>query len=287
MMTKPADFNKVKDWLHSLAEVKENSTARYATFNATQQTTTSGAEVCFHNISTRCNGATILGIAFQGYGGFREGDRFRPAIESDLYTNITYPFVNYSGYHYNEVSLQWLECILDPAGPFKTLLPLMNTADPVKVQEQYGFIFPDVSSIPARLTWCFAIASRLGFANARVVWRYLHLLAKGLDKKTAFLIAGGFEHEVRDGVLTGKIIKSYTAGFLGVDVTAYAGRFLTATPVADKPYREFSPGTYGSSEVFKSGKIDMAKLRFDSWDEVIEYTQKRGREQSETLKIAA
>jgi hypothetical protein len=111
---------------------------------------------------------------------------------------------------------------------------------------------------------------------------------RGLDSRTSLLIAGGFEHQVVAGKLSGKIIKSYTSGFLGVDVTAYAGRFLTSNPVVDTTIGEGSnPNTYNSSKVFESGKMDLKKMTFDSWEEVIEYTQARGREQSQELKIAA
>lgn len=278
--------------INSLVGSKGVSTARYFVFNEVGIVQQKCETVCYHAISNVCAGQKGLGIAFQGYGGFDEshsgsgkGDRFRRATEADLYCNKTYPFVQADGGQYNEVSLQWLTAILDPEGPFKTLLPFMAETDPQKVQNRKCFIFPDVSSIPARLTWCFAIASRLGFANARVLWRYLHLREKGLDNRTAILVASGFEHEIKNGEVTSRIIKSYTGGFLGVDTTAYAGRFLTSSPVEDKPYKLSPVGTYGSAKVFESGKIDMKNLVFPDWDAVITYTQARGREQSEALNI--
>jgi hypothetical protein len=193
------------------------------------------------------------------------------------------PFVMEDHGYYNEVSLKWLDCLLNPEGPFKALLPHMMENTPEAVQEHHAFIFPQVSSVPGSLLWCFAIASRLGYANPRVVWRYLHMLQRGVPKNLALLIAGGFEHEVKAGKITGKIIKSYTSGFLGVDVTAYAGRVTYADPVLD---RGLTSTTYGSSKCFLSGKLDMANLRFDDWDAVISYCQKRADEQKVTAKAA-
>lgn len=270
----------------AIADMKVNSTARYFSISADGTMDNSHVAVCFHSISGNVaeQNHKGFGIVFQGYGGFEKGDRWRAATEADLYTNIPIPFVMVDGGHYNKESLAWLECLLDPEGPFKSLLPHMLETDPEAVQSRRCFIFPDSSSIPARLTWCFAIASRLGFANPRVLWRYLHLLDKGLDKRTAFLISGGFEHQIVAGKPTGKIIKSYTCGFLGADVTAYAGRMLTSSPAAEKPGASKN-GTYGSSEVFKSGDMDFKKMTFEDWNEVIEYVQQRGREQAAKLGI--
>ncbi len=276
-----------------LVDDTSNSTARYGTFTVTGAERSKNITVCFHQISGHCAGAKGLVIGFQGYGGFDKEackgtqDRWRAAVEADLYDNLRYPFVNEDKGYYNKESLEWLKALLDPEGPFKTLLPLMAENTPEEVQARRAFIFPDVSLIPARLTWCFAIASRLGYANARSLWRYLHLLDKGLDRRTSMLIAGGFAHEIKNGRVTGKIIKNYTGGFLGVDVTAYAGRFLSSNPIIDQPYGKSDVGTYGSSKVFQSGKIDMKNLTFDDWEAVIAYTQARAIEQSEELRKAA
>lgn len=278
-----------------LVDNTTNSTARYGTFRAGGKILNNHISVCFHQIAGNLSGAHGLIIGFQGYGGFDEEackigpdtDRWRAATEADLYDNKRYPFVNEDKGHYNKESLEWLKGMLDPEGPFKTLLPLMAENTPEQVQARRAFIFPDVSLIPARLTWCFAIASRLGFANARSLWRYLHLLDKGLDRRTAMLIATGFAHEIKNGQVTGRIIKNYTGGFLGVDVTAYAGRFLGSNPVVDLPFSQSNVGTYGSSKVFQSGKVDMKNLTFPDWDAVILYTQARAIEQTEELKKAA
>lgn len=264
-----------------------NSTARYFTFDTKGERCYSHVAVCYHGISDHCprDGEGGLGIAFQGYGGFRSGLKDRAAKEADLYTNQEYPFM-VNGTGYTQESLEWLKGLLDPQGPFKTLLPCLLETKPEEIQARRAFIFPDTSSIPARLAWCFAIASRIGYSNARVLWRYLHLLEKGLDRRTAMLIAGGYEHQIKDGKPTGKLIKSYTCGFLGVDVTAYAGRFLASDPIVDEPSAKRN-GTYNSSDVFKSGKIDMKNMIFEDWDEVISYTQARGLEQTQLLKAAA
>jgi hypothetical protein len=288
--TKPkSDLKAVDKVIACLADESTPSTARYFAYsNVNGQVTGQTATVCFNSINGFCGRNKGLGIIFQGYGGFEKGDRWRAASEADLYTNIAMPFVMVDHGHYNKESLEWLKALLDPEGPFKSLLPIMLEKDPEAVQARRAFIFPDSCLIPARLTWCFAIASRLGFANPRVLWRYLHMRDRGLDSRTSLLIAGGFEHQVVAGKLSGKIIKSYTSGFLGVDVTAYAGRFLTSNPVVDTTIGEGSnPNTYNSSKVFESGKMDLKKMTFDSWEEVIEYTQARGREQSQELKIAA
>lgn len=291
-----AKLPEIDKSIDNLAGQKVNSTARYFYFdNTTGQTSGETATVCYNSISHGCGRGKGLGLVFQGYGGFDKaacgsgkGDRWRAASESDLYTNIPMPFVMVDEGHYNKESLEWLKALLDPEGPFKTLLPIMLETDPEQVQARRAFIFPDTCLIPARLTWCFAIASRLGFANPRVLWRYLHMRDRGLDTRTALLIAGGFEHQVVAGKITGKIIKSYTSGFLGVDVTAYAGRFLSSSPVVDKTIGQHqNPSTYGSAKVFESGKMDLKKMTFDDWNEVIEYVQARGREQSQELKIAA
>jgi hypothetical protein len=194
------------------------------------------------------------------------------------------PFVMEDQGYYGEVSLSWLNCLLNPEGPFKALLPHMMENTPEAVQESHAFIFPEVSSVPGNLLWCFAIASRLGYANPRVVWRYLHMLQRGLPKNLALLIAGGFEHDIKNGELTGKIIKSYTSGFLNVDVTAYAGRVVYADPILDA---KLTSSTYGSHKCFLSGKMDLANLRFDDWDAVIEYCQSRADEQYKEIKKAA
>lgn len=266
---------------------KVNSTARYFQFDNTSGKVTMGPveTVCYNSIGGCHKAGHGLGIIFQGYGGFEKGDRWRKADEADLYTNIPMPFVMVDKGHYNKESLEWLKALLDPTGPFKSLLPVMMETDPEAVQKRKAFIFPDTCLIPERLAWCFAIASRLGYANPRVLWRYLHLKEMGVDTRTALLISGGFEHEVKNGEVTGRIIKSYTAGYLGVDVTAYAGRFLTSSPIEDKPGGGKS--TYGSSKVFESGKMDLKSMTFASWEEVIEYTQRRGCEQSQELKLAA
>lgn len=284
-----AKLPEIDKSIDGLAGQKVNSTARYFYFNnTTGQTSGDTATVCYNSISYGCKPGQGLGLVFQGYGGFEKGDRWRAASESDLYTNIAMPFVMVDEGHYNKESLEWLKALLDPEGPFKTLLPIMLETDPEQVQARRAFIFPDTCLIPARLTWCFAIASRLGFANPRVLWRYLHMRDRGLDTRTALLIAGGFEHQVVAGKITGKIIKSYTSGFLGVDVTAYAGRFLSSSPIVDKTIGQgANPNTYGSAKVFESGKMDLKKMTFDDWNEVIEYVQARGREQSQELKLAA
>lgn len=266
-----------------------DSTARYLTFDVYGNVLLSTSAVCFYNISDKCRDSTVqgLGIFFQGYGGFDSGDAMRRATSGDLLACNQYPFKQIDKGVYNEVSLGWLTAILDPKGPFKDLLPLMYEIDPVAVQARRAFIFPDVSLIPARLTWCFAICSRLGFANARAVWRYLLLRDMGLDNVTSLLMSGGFEDEIRDGKPTGKVIKSYIGGYLGADVTAYAGRFLSSDPVKDQPFKLKQPGTYGSADVFKSGDMDLKQRTFDTWDAAIDYTQQRGVEQSQKLKAAA
>ena len=287
--TKALPLDEITRCAHASAGKKVASTARYFQFNnKTGDVTNCRETVCFNSINSVCGPGYGLGIVFQGYGGFEQGDRWRAADEADLYTNIPMPFVMIDKGHYNKESLEWLKALLNPEGPFKSLLPIMLETDPEAVQARRAFIFPDSCLIPARLTWCFAIASRLGYANPRVLWRYLHMLDRGLDMNTAFLIAGGFEHEVRAGQITGKIIKSYTSGFLGVDVTAYAGRFLTSTPIVDKTIGDgMNPNTSGSAKVFESGKMDLSKMTFDSWEDVIEYVQQRGRDQSAELKLAA
>ncbi len=269
-----------------LANQKDRSTARYFTFRTIGDIVQGLIAVCFHAVHTYCQNSSVagLGIVFQGYGGFLEGDRWRKATEEDLYTNKDMPFTMNDGGHYNDVSLAWLDGLLNPEGPFKDLLPLMAWNTPEEVQKNKCFVFPDKKVIPARLAWSFAIAQRLGFANPRVVWRYLHMLEKGVSKNMALLIAGGFEHEIVAGQLTGKIIKSYTCGFLGVDVTAYAGRMIYACPITDKPFKNSPVGTYGSAKVFESGKIDFKNLRFDNWDEVISYCQRRADEQFVEIK---
>lgn len=281
------DNNMFDKTIDGMVASDANSTARYFTADSTGKLTGTRETVCYHAMPSACGGNQYLGIIFQGYGGFIDGKRWRAADEADLYTTVRYPFVAAAAGKYNKESLEWLKGILDPNGPFKTLLPLMMESDPEAVQARRAFIFPDISSLPARLTWCFAIASRIGFSNARVLWRYLHLLDKGVDRTTAILIAGGFEHEVRSGEVTGRIIKSYTSGFLGVDVTAYAGRFLGCNPIADKPFSQLASSTYGSSAVFLSGKMDLKKMTFDTWDEVIAYTQERGLEQTAEIAKAA
>jgi len=270
-----------------LADSKGVSTARYFTFNATGTGVRSHETVCYHAIASNLSGQQGLGIVFQGYGGFDDGDRWRKATEDDLLCDRTYPFVNADKGYYNAESLEWLNFLLDPEGPFKTLLPHLMETKPEEVQARRAFIFPDVSLIPARLTWCFAIASRLGFANARVLWRYLHLLEKGLSRPMAVLIASGFEHEISAGKATGKIIMSYTGGFLGVDTTAYAGKFLSCSPDVDKPFKESAVGTYGSSKVFESGPKDLKKFthKFNDWDEVLAYVNERY--DAQTMKAAA
>lgn len=270
--------------IHKLATAKNVSTARYFTFGKQGNIITDAIAVCFHAAPKLCSKAQGLGITFQGYGGFKSGDRWREATEDDLLANKNIPFVMEDQGYYNEVSLQWLDCLLNPEGPFRALLPHMMENTPEAIQDRHSFIFPEVSSVPGRLLWCFAIASRLGFANPRVVWRYLHMLKKGLSKNMALLIAGGFEHEIKYGKPTGQIIKSYTAGFLGADVTAYAGRLVYADPIIDKGVVS---STYGSSKCFESGKLDMGTLRFPDWDAVIEYCQRRADDQKATLKLAA
>lgn len=270
--------------LKELTNNENRSTARYLTFDSRGGIFHSGFEVCYNSAPTYCQQSKGFAIAFQGYGGFKEGDRWRDATEADLYTNQDMPFVMEDKGYYNEVSLKWLDCLLNPEGPFKALLPHMMENTPEEVQKRRGFIFPEVSSVPGSLLWCFAIASRLGFANPRVVWRYLHMLQRGVSKNMALLIAGGFEHAVQGGEITGKLIKSYTAGFLGADVTAYAGRILYADPVLDAG---LTGSTYGSSKCFLSGKMDMANLRFDDWDAVIQYCQSRADEQRKAQKKAA
>lgn len=282
-------MEKILQQAKDLAGQQTRSTARYFTFNAAGRIEQDMAAVCFHAIHTYTSHQNVVGvgIVFQGYGGFISGDRFRKATEADLYTNVDMPFhMNDQGY-YNETSLAWLDVLLDPEGPFKDLLPLMAWNTPEEVQAKKCFLFPDKNVIPARLAWSFAIASRLGFANPRVVWRYLHLLEMGVSKNLAFLIAGGFEHEVVGGDTTGKIIKSYTCGFLGVDVTAYAGRIVYANPVKDKPFKESKVGTYGSAKVFECGKMDLKNLRFDNWQDVIVYCQSRADEQNKALQEVA
>jgi hypothetical protein len=299
-MSTPFSLSVLDAQIGKLVDKVSNSTARYGTFNADGSEIYNQITVCFHMISGHCSGAKGLIIGFQGYGGFDaeackppEGsaltdlDRWRPAVEADLYDNLRYPFVNEDHGHYNKESLEWLKGLLDPEGPFKSLLPLMAENTPEEVQKRRAFIFPDVSSLPARLTWCFAIASRLGFANARSLWRYLHLLDKGVDRRTSMLIATGFANEIKAGQVTGRIIKNYTGGFLGVDVTAYAGRFLGSNPVCDKPFGQSSVGTYGSGKVFQSGKVDMKNLTFADWETVITYTQARAIEQSAEIAQAA
>jgi len=287
-LTTNFSLNDIDKTIGLMAASKGVSTARYFAFTKDGAISGKYETVCYHAISNAISGGGVVGfgIVFQGYGGFDSGDRFRKATEEDLLCNKKYPFVQADAGHYNEESLEWLKALLDPAGPFKELLPHMLETSPEAVQARKCFIFPDVSLIPARLTWCFAIASRIGFANARVMWRYLHLMDRGVDRHTAVLIASGFENEIKNGEVTGRIIKSYTGGFLGVDTTAYAGRFLSATPVKDKPFKDSNVGTYGSSKVFESGKIDMKNLTFADWDAVIEYTQKRGVEQSAALDLS-
>lgn len=292
----PFDTKSIDETVKKL-DILHRSSARFFWFDKTGTVHNHALDVCFNPLPSYAAAARDkgggIGIFFQGYGGFDDKnigpgkDRWRDATEDDLLTNKAIPFVMEDKGYYNKESLTWLEMLLDPSGPFKTLLPFLAENQPEQVQARQCFIFPDVSVIPARLTWCFAIASRLGFANARVLWRYLHMLDRGLDKTTASLIAGGFEHEIRNGEATGKIIKSYTCGYLGADVTAYAGRYLAANPEVDKPISATCPSTSGSSKVFLSGKIDMKNLRFDNWDAVIEYCQLRGREQSAELTRAA
>jgi hypothetical protein len=279
------DTTKIDALINTMAASAGVSTARYFTFKKNGDIVSQNETVCYHAIANYCESADGLGIVFQGYGGFDNGDRWRKASEDDLLCDRAYPFVNADMGHYNAESLEWLKALLDPEGPFKTLLPHMLETDPEKVQARRAFIFPDVSSIPARLTWCFAIASRLGYANARVLWRYLHLLEKGLSRPMAVLIASGFEGEIKVGEPTGRIIKSYTGGFLGVDTTAYAGRFLSCSPVEDKPFKDHKVGTYSSSKVFESGKIDMKNLTFDNWDAVIAYTEQRYSDQVKTIGL--
>lgn len=275
---------KITEAINDL-DKKNESTARYLTFDINGRVLMSTSAVCFHNIADNCKGQGVqgLGIFFQGYGGFDTGNAMRRATSKDLLACNKYPFIQIDKGVYNEVSLEWLTAILDPKGPFKDLLPLMYEIDPVAVQARKCFIFPDVSLIPARLTWCFAICSRLGFANARAVWRYLFLRDMGVDNNTSLLMSGGFEDEIRDDKPTGKVIKSYIGGYLGADVTAYAGRFLSSDPVKDQPFKHKHPGTYSSAEVFKSGDMDLKQRTFETWDAAIDYTQRRGVEQSQKL----
>jgi hypothetical protein len=118
-----------------------------------------------------------------------------------------------------------------------------------------------------------------------VLWRCFFLKAKGLDNPLALLMASGFEPQIVNKTPTGKIIKSYIGGYLGPDVSMYAGKFLGCCPDAEKPFGEHKAGTYGSADVFKSGEMDLKNRVFDTWDDAIAYTIARGEAQN-TAKAA-
>jgi hypothetical protein len=110
----------------------------------------------------------------------------------------------------------------------------------------------------------------------------------------ASLLAGGFADEVipvagsnNDYKPSGRIIKSYTAGWLGVDTTAYARRHLDGDPLPELMFKESNQHTNGSAKAFLSGKVDMKNLRFDNWAAVEAYSASRYGEQTKARVEAA
>lgn len=276
--------NQALQDLKKMAALKTASSARYTTYKNDKPYTTYGP--CFHAISSQLQGSKGLSVCFMGYNGFEKGETFRKATWDELTTDKAYPFPYTSACHYNEYSLEWLRFLLHPDGPFKSILPHLHETDPEKVQEQQGFIFPDAQALPGKLAWCFLIASRVGVANARVLWTYLLLREQGMSMDTASLLCGGFASEVVPEAgsntklkTTGRLIKSYTAGWLGVDTTAYARRWLDHDPKSELPFKDTSQHTNGSAKTFLSGKVDMKNLRFDDWAAVEAYTMTRYEEQ--------
>lgn len=264
--------------LIDLADKVSPSSARFSSISA-------GGEPycnlgpCYHQIASILHMNPMLAVVYMGYGGFLKEDRWRPATMDDLATNREYPFVLTDKAHYNSYSLEYLKFLLDPEGPFKAVLPHLLETDPEKVHADRGFIFPDAQNLPPKLTWCFLIASRVGVANARVFWKYLLLREMGMDMKMASLMAGGFDEElVKDGnsyKKTGKIIKNYTAGWLGVDVSAYANRWFACDPMEEKPFHLNRVGPNGSAKVWEPQKPDFQTMRFDSWQAAADYTMAR------------
>ena len=236
---------------------------------------------CYHQIASCLGSHPMLAVCYMGYGGFLKDDRWRPASLDDIATNREYPFVLTDVCHYNSYSLEYLKFLLDPEGPFKAVLPHLLETDPEKVQADRGFIFPDAQNLPPKLTWCFLIASRVGVANARVFWKYFLLKEMGFGSSMAALMAGGFDEELVkawDGngyAKTGKIIKNYTAGWLGVDVSAYAKRWLNCDPMEEKPFHLNRVGPGGSAKVWEPEKPDFKTMRFDNWEAAAQYTADR------------
>lgn len=275
------DFHdKALDKLKSLSEESSPSSARFTVQANVNKSWNTVLGPCFHQIAAYLGNNRSMAVCYMGYGGFIHGDRWRKATMEDLATHVEYPFVLTDVCHYNSYSLEYLKFLLDPEGPFKGVLPHLYSTDPEEVQANRGFIFPDAQELPPALTWCFLIASRVGVANARVFWKYLLLKEMGFDTKMASLMAGGFDEEmVKDASgkfqKTGRIIKNYTAGWLGVDVSAYASRWLSCDPKNEKPFKEHKVGPNGSAMIWEPAKPDFKTMRFESWQAAADYTEGR------------
>lgn len=279
--------------IDKMATQKVASSSRYFGFKEDGSTTGTNLSVCFNSISrTLSEDYKGLAVAYAGYGGCLNGEPFRWLEEAELSPHLPNPCRSGGDYHYGDYSRQWLEMLLEKDGPFETVTSKLLTRDPDEIQAMKGFIWPDVTGIDGRLLWCFCIASRIGVFNGLVLWTFLHMRKAGYDLRMSALVAEGFAPQVRkgaDGKLgpTGKYMKTYRGGFLGLDVSAYAHRWLAATPdINPEKYIPRQTGTNGSSQVFNSGDRDDKRQVFEDIPAVVSYLEARSEEQASAINGA-
>ena len=157
------------------------------------------------------------------------------------------------------VELEWLTMLVGKDTPFPKIVGHLHQANPSKIQEDGGFIFKDMRSLPNKEFNCFIICARLCYEYGPTADVYLFLRDREHTRRISALIATGMrpkpyllEPGCEDGTWE---LFSPCHTYIGGNITGYAYRWLYARPKTDTI--GLGGGAYGSAQVYCEGSIDM------------------------------
>lgn len=167
---------------------------------------------CYAPVAHRLNASgDIFGLLFQGYSG----------------TSLIQEHTKHAK--------QYLDCLLDPKGPFKGILPYLWHSKMPEVIKDKGFVFKDLAGkddlprVNMGLLWTFAQATRLMYESPHRMKTFLHA-AEEFPKDKPLQLFVCFSLQPSHKTLWESVMVTHGEP-LGNYGIAHAGRFLSGTTV--------------------------------------------------------
>jgi hypothetical protein len=140
-------------------------------------------------------------------------------------------------------SRRWVDFLLSDISPWRALYGNIAEKDPAYINNA-GFIFQDHPTLPTKLAYNFAMASRFPWEMTRNYELFLRLWDDGMDPCIALYIAVNFMLLPTAEDLNGPYEVIYPWSFLEATNLTAVGRFVLGKPNDVSPFKSVQPNVF-------------------------------------------